>query len=195
MLSIFFTGSVRDYKRMRPVYANIIEIIKKLGAQLTWNVVESVDYLLRHNITELPVSHWQKLYKQLLRALQNSDLVILENSVSAFSTGYLTGVAISQKIPTLVLKQKQVKHTFKTSFLDGIQSPYLTSVKYNTLDDIYKAIKEFIQVNTSNVPKSFHLKLSPKEKRFVEKMAQQFGISKIRYIRKLINDAMIDSEL
>lgn len=192
MLKVFFTGSAREYSKMRPIYLEITNILQKLNTELTWQLVKSVDEKLNKSIHELTVEDWQEVYRNMANAMNMSDVVVLENTTSAFSTGYIAGVAISKAIPTLVLHNVNTQHTFKTSFIYGINSPYLTVEAYRTVNDLYLSIKKFVELYSQEKDtSSFHLKLSRPEKRFVDQMAKKLNISKIQFIRKLIKDQMI----
>ncbi len=191
MLKVFFTGSVKRYSESRPLYLKIINYLKQKGCTLTWNVVETTDSRIKAKITQLSISQWRTIYTDMIKSLKESDVCILENTTSAFSTGYLAGIALSFNIPTLVLFDQNSKHTFKTSFMHGILHPKLVVGEYRHILHLYKIIDEFLSLyeqeeNTIDI----HLKLTPNEKSFLDKTAKLMKTTRTALIRKLIRDLM-----
>ncbi len=192
-IRVFFTSSAREFKKYKSLYLLIREIILKLNGQLTWDFVKTVDERIKNNVTFISNQEWHSIYTKMYNALLESDIAIFENSVSAFSTGFLTGLAISNQIPTLVLVKQGLEHTFKSSFTEGIISKYLNVAHFRSTNDIYKIIKEFIEVYQDNKPtEDFHLKISRHEKAFIRRLSNELGITKIDLIRKFIKDNMVN---
>ena len=193
MLKVFYTAPSKQFESMQSIYTEIKRIlVERLNTQLTWDFVGTTLEKLRNNIRELSKEEWKKIYKGLIDALLEADIAIFENTISSFSTGYLAGVAISKEIPTLVLMDKKVQHTFKGSFIEGITSPYLTVVHYSSLNDLYNAIKNFVDIHSDpSKATSFHLKLTKSEKLFIDHMSQKLGVSKIDFIRALLAKEMM----
>ncbi len=192
MLKVFFTASVREYQKNKPIYLEITNILQRLNCELTWHLIDTVEQRLKNGQHELTQSEWKKVYKDMENALVSADIAILENTTSAFSTGFLAGIAISKAIPTLVIKSTNTVHTFKTSFIYGIDSPYFQVETYRNINDLYHIIKNFIEAySENNKTSSFHLKLSAPERRFIDQMAKKLGMTRIQFIRKLIKDQMI----
>ena len=191
MLRVFFTGSLKEYRKRRALYIEIINFIKQQGGILTWDVVQTTDKRLREGKTKLEIPEWRLVYNQMYEALSNSDICIFENTTSAFSTGYLAGIALSKKIPVLLLMEEGSHHTFKTSFAHGILNPYLVIGEYKTHLELYNHIKTFIRIYLSEEnTKEIHIKLTPLEKSFLEKTARAIGTTRTALIRKLIKDLM-----
>ncbi len=196
MLKVFFTGSLKEYRKRRTFYVDIINFIKQQGGVLTWDVVQTTDNRLRKGQTRLSVPEWRLIYSQMYEAMMDSDVCIFENTTSAFSTGYLAGIALSKRIPVLLLMKEGSHHTFRTSFTHGILDPYLVIGEYRNQLELYEHIKNFIQIYLSEAnSKEIHIKLTPLEKSFLEKIARNTNSTRTALIRKLIKDLMFSLRL
>ncbi len=128
----------------------------------------------------------KEIYQECMKALNEADLVIIEDTVSNFSTGHQITVALQRQKPTLVLRSVPKNQHFKNSFIEGIESDSLEVHKYDdsNLEDIIRTfIKKYENANQKN---RFHLVLSEVERKYLD--WAQFSKNKSR--TKLIRDAI-----
>ena len=192
-LSVFFTASARRFVEFEGVYSAITNTILRYGGTLSWRFVDTVRDRIRHNNYTVTKQEWREIFDRMYKALLASDVAIFENTVSAFSTGFLAGLSIANRIPTLVLIKQGIPHTFKTSFIEGITSEHLFVRYYRYSADLHKYIRNFIDLYSEETPTfDFHLRLSNKERTFIRRMARMLGTTQIGVVRRLIAERMLE---
>jgi NAD-dependent SIR2 family protein deacetylase len=128
----------------------------------------------------------KNVYKACIEAIKESDLVIIEDTVSNFSTGHQITLALQTKKPTLVLWNGEKHRQFKQMFIHGIDSDILQISEYTNenLEDIIRSfIHKYEKVHERN---RFHLVLNNVERNYLD--WAQFVKNKSR--TKVIRDAL-----
>jgi len=128
----------------------------------------------------------KQIYRACIQAIKEADLVIIEDTVSNFSTGHQITVALQNKKPTLVLWQGKKYRQFKQMFIHGIDSDILQVSEYSPeslLETIVVFIAKYENVSERN---RFHLVLNNTERNYLD--WAQFTKNKSR--TNLIREAM-----
>lgn len=140
--------------------------------------------------------HAEFIYKRVRRALEDADILILEDTVSSFSNGHLVTLALSRKKPILVLwndKHKKIKK-FKTNFIEGIESNYLEIHRYGE-DNYKKIIRAFInKYSNANEKHRFHLVLDEVERDYIDWAQYHKGKSRTKVIRDALRKELDSDE-
>ena len=114
------------------------------------------------------VSAIKLIYKACIKALKESDLVIVEDTVSNFSTRHQITVALQCRKPTLVLWQGSKYRQFKQMFIHGIDSDILQISEYDR-DGVNGLIQGFINKYENIHEKNrFHLVLTGVERQYLD---------------------------
>ena len=135
----------------------------------------------------------KEIYRACIEALNEADLVIVEDTVSNFSTGHQITLAILRQKPTLVLWHGQKHRHFKKMFIHGIESDFLETAQYdktNYREIIIKFIKKYEQIKQKN---RFHLVLNSVERKYLDWAQFHKEKSRTRVIREAI-EKIIDED-
>ena len=116
-MKIYFTCSTAEFFKYRNSYFKIRNHIISLGHTLTRDWLPHTEEALKQGRIDMTRSIKQ-IYQDCIKAIKEADLVIIEDTVSNFSTGHQITVALQSKKPTLVLWQG-VKH--RQFALEGVQ--------------------------------------------------------------------------
>ena len=94
-------------------------------------------------------------YEKTIKAIYEAKALIIEDTVSNFSTGHMITLGIQRNIPILVLHIKNKKDgIFKKGMLHGIKSDYLQISEY-TLKNYKDIIKAFIKKYEEHYKRTF----------------------------------------
>jgi len=135
----------------------------------------------------------KKIYRECIEAIKDAELVVIEDTVSNFSTGHQITVALQNKKPTLVLWQGRKHRQFSQMFIHGIESDILQVSEYdsNTLEQIISTfIEKYEDCNERN---RFHLVLNNLERRYLDWAQYAKNKSRTQIIRELLRKE-IDSD-
>lgn len=175
-LHVYFSASSSNLKKRKPLYSSIIESIRRLGVNLTYNWIADKEVLNSSGV-----------FEKALEGIKTAEVVIAEISYPSIGVGQQITLALNQKIPVIALYQKNEPKVSR--FALGMKSPYLTLKQYkiDNLDIILKksldeAIKKrFVKFNF----------ISTKEiNDYLEKMSSSLNISKSQFLRGIISDQM-----
>lgn len=183
-MKIYFTASTAEFNKYKDLYFQIRDLLISESHILTrdW-LSDAKDRIDQGKIDRTDI---KEIYKECMKALNEADLVIIEDTVSNFSTGHQITVALQRQKPTLVLRSVPKNQHFKNSFIQGIESDSLEVHQYDdsNLEDIIRTfIKKYENANQKN---RFHLVLSEVERKYLD--WAQFSKNKSR--TKLIRDAI-----
>lgn len=183
-MKIYFTASTGEYKKYRDLYYSIRNYLLEQEHILTRDWLPLTDERLRNGDTDL--LDIKEIYRLNIEALKESELVVIDDTVSNFSTGHQITLALQYKKPTLVLWQGEKFRQFKKMFIHGIDSDILQVSEYNqdNLKDIIRTfIRKYEKVHEKN---RFHLVLNNVERNYLD--WAQFVKSRSR--TKVIRDAL-----
>jgi hypothetical protein len=143
------------------------------------------------NITE--VRNIKQIYRDCIKGIMQSDIIIVEDTVSNFSTGHQITMALQRKKPTLVLWQKSKERQFNDSFINGIQSDLLEVHEYEG-DEYKEIIKVFVNKYADVKERNrFHLVLNNIERNYIDWVHLNTKKSRTQIIRDAINN-LIDKD-
>jgi hypothetical protein len=128
----------------------------------------------------------KEIYKYNMAAIKEADLVIVEDTVSNFSTGHQITVALQYRKPTLVLWRGEKHKQFKQMFIHGIESDILQVSEY-TDENVMKIIRIFIE-KYENVDERnrFHLVLNNMERQYLDWAQHSKNKSRTKIIREAL---------
>jgi hypothetical protein len=165
-MKVYFSCSTGEYKKHRDWYYKIRDILLKEEHILTRDWLPLTDERIAKGDKEL--LDIKEIYKLNIEALKNADIVIIEDTVSNFSTGHQITLALQHKKPTLVLWQGQKFRQFKQMFIHGIESDILEVSEY-TDGNLHKIIKAFLRkYEKANERNRFHLVLNNVERNYLD---------------------------
>lgn len=192
-MKIWYGCTTAKYLKYREYYDSIRQYIIDQGHVLTRDWLPyftSSDPANRYKDKE----ESKREYQQVMKAVREADVQIIEDTVSNFSTGHMISMGILWKIPTLVLWLPDKEKYFNKNFIDGIDSEYLEVSEYN-LSNYQDIIRSFIyKYEHATERHHFHLVLDEVERRYLD-WAQYFSNrSRTNVIRSALRRMVDDDE-
>lgn len=187
-MKIYFTCSTAEFKQYRENYWAIRNYLVDNGHILTRDWLAEADGRLKAKQTEL--GDIKEIYKACVQAIREAELVIIDDTVSNFSTGHQITLALQLRKPTLVLWQGGKHRQFKHMFIHGIESDILEIAEYNG-NNFSKAIQAFIsKYEDTNERNRFHLVLNGIERNYLDWAQYVKGKSRTKVIRAALDEIM-----
>lgn len=191
-MKIYFTCSTAEFFKYRESYFGIRNLLISGGHTLTRDWLPHTEDALKQGRLDM-TRNIKQIYQECIKSIKKADIVIIEDTISNFSTGHQITVALQNKKPTLVLWQGKKYRQFSQMFIHGIDSDILQVTEYepNELDEI---INTFInKYENASERNRFHLILNNVERNYLD--WAQFTKNKSR--TKVIKEALkgiIDSD-
>ncbi len=183
-MKVYFTASTAEFQKYRDTYYGIRNYLIAQGYVLTRDWLPHTEKRLLKGVKD--VSDIKKIYRECTQAIKEADLVIIEDTVSNFSTGHQITLALQNKKPTLVLWQGKKHRQFNQMFIHGIESDILQVSEYSA-SSLIDTIELFIAKYENALEKNrFHLVLNNVERNYLD--WAQFNKHKSR--TRLIKDAL-----
>lgn len=183
-MKIYFTCSTAEFSKYKKDYFTIRNYLVEQGHILTRDWLPKTQKRLDDN--DVAVNDIKEIYTACIQALHEADMVIIEDTVSNFSTGHQITVALQRSKPTLVLWQGKKHRHFNKTFIHGIDSEYLEVSEY-TNDSLYSIIQQFInKYQDSEVKNRFHLVLNNVERTYLDWIQYNRSLSRTKAIRQAI---------
>lgn len=191
-MKVYFTCSTAEYVQYRQRYHEIRNLLVREGHVLTRDWLSEVDKRLATGHTEL--TDIRRIYQACVAAIKEADIVVIEDTVSNFSTGHQITLALRTRKPTLVLWQGKKHRQFNQMFIHGIESDILQVSEY-TPEDLQVIIKTFI-AKFANISEEnrFHLVLDGVERRYLDWVRYRTGKSRTKVIREALRNQLDNDE-
>lgn len=190
-MKVYFTCSTAEFDNYKDDYYAIRDFLVSQKHILTrdW-LIETEKRLMsgKKDIKDI-----KEIYKACITAIREADIVIIEDTVSNFSTGHQITLALQMRKPTLVLWQGKKHRQFNQMFIHGIDSDVLEITEY-TKDSLKKVMQTFIHKYEEISEKNrFHLVLSNVERAYLDWAQFVKGKSRTKVIREALR-SVIDKD-
>jgi hypothetical protein len=180
-MKVHFGGSGTGLKKMEVKYFLIRKALKKLGCSLTR------DWLSPAVIKKTPST--EVAFRETIKAISNSDAVILEGSYDTSSVGKQLILALNLELPVLILYYKKLNEKSSLDkFIDENSVKHIKKAVYTgkTLKTKLSDFLDWAGKNTKIV--RFNLELERRLDNYLKGKAQRNKTSKSQEIRNLILD-------
>jgi len=186
-MKVYFTSSTAELQKYRENYYAIRNYLVENGHVITRDWLPPVEQKMLRGETELDI---KTIYKGCVEAIRTADLIIVEDTVSNFSTGHQITLALRFSKPTLVLWQGPKHNKFNQMLIHGIDSDILEVSEY-TLDNLHGIMQSFINKYENSAEKSrFHLILRGPERNYLDWAQFVKGKSRTKVIREALREQM-----
>jgi hypothetical protein len=186
-MKVYFTSSTAELFKYSENYHAIRNYLVADGHIITRDWLPRVEQEMRSGMVELDI---KKIYKGCVEAIRQADLIIVEDTVSNFSTGHQITLALRYRKPTLVLWQGKKHHPFNQMLIHGIDSDILQVSEY-TMKTLPDVMRTFINRYEDSHEKSrFHLVLNGAERNYLDWAQFIKGQSRTKVIRDALQEAM-----
>lgn len=185
-MKIFFTASTAEYARCRDRYYAIRNFLIAQGHVLTRDWLPLVDERLKQQGQDL--TDVKEIYRTNMQALRDAEVVIVEDTISNFSTGHMITVALQLRKPTLVLWKGGKHRLFKQMFIHGIDSDLLQVSEYDEhlVKSVISVFLEKYDDASAHERNRFHLVLNNVERQYLDWAQHVRSESRTRVIRKAL---------
>lgn len=164
-MKVYFSCSTAEFAKHSADYYAIRDYLVGSGHILTRDWLRKTEEHIQKGNKELDI---KKIYRECVEAIRDAELVIIEDTVSNFSTGHQITLALQLRKPTLVLWQDKKHRHFNQMFIHGIESDLLQVAEY-TSSNLDAILQTFINTYEDKPEKNrFHLVLSGHERRYLD---------------------------
>ncbi len=190
-MKVYFTSSTAELLRYRAYYYAIRDYLVAHGHVITRDWLPRVEQQVIHGDKDLDI---KKIYAGCVEAIKKADVVIVEDTVSNFSTGHQITLALRYRKPTLVLWQGPKHQKFNQMLIHGIESDILQVSEY-TLNNLHDTLHTFIAKFACADEKSrFNLILNGIERNYLDWAQFVTGESRTKVIRQALRDTIDHDE-
>lgn len=191
-MKIYFTCSTAEFNKYRDNYFAIRNFLIKEKHILTRDALLHIEERLQSG--DVVLKDIKDIYKACVNAIKEADSVIIEDTVSNFSTGHQITLALQMRKPTLVLWHEKKHHQFKHMFIHGIESDMLQISEY-TNKNIEEIVRRFINKYENIQEKNrFHLVLNNSERMYLDWSQFVKHKSRTKVIREALKTALDSDE-
>lgn len=187
-MKIYFTCSTAEFLKYKDDYFAIREHLVKTEHILVRDWLPHTEERLLKGDTD--IKDIKEMYKSCINSIKESDIVIIEDTVSNFSTGHQITIALQYKKPTLVLWQGKKYRQFKQMFIHGIDSDLLEVKEYEK-ENVNEIIDIFLSKFENFAEKNrFHLVLNNVERLYLDWAQFVKGKSRTKVIRDALREVI-----
>jgi hypothetical protein len=184
-MKIYFTASTAEFNKYKKIYHQIREFIIDDGHILTRDWIPKAEKRIDAHQKEL--YDIKEIYKATIEGINDADLVIIEDTVSNFSTGHQITISLLRQKPTLVLWSGEKHKHFNQMYIHGIESEGLEIIKYDAAN-LNSILRNFInRYKNFNQKDRFNLVLNGAERDYLDWKHYSSGISRTKLIKELID--------
>lgn len=191
-MKIYFTASTAELEKNASLYENIRTYLLESGHILTRDWLLRAKQRMLNKVTD--IYDIKEIYQACMKAISEADLVIIEDTVSNFSTGHQITIALQQKKPTLVLWQGKKHKHFNQMFIHGVESEFLEIYEYtskNLTDILQLFIRKYSHFSARN---RFHLVLNAAERQYLDWLQFTKHRSRTKVIRQALQTEIKNDE-
>jgi len=180
-MKIYFTASLRGDKGH---YKKIVAYLEDLGHTVASDHVLKLDSDFVDNVDD---DYRVKYYRDMLKTISGSDIVVAEVTESSTSIGHEVTVALEKGKPVIGLCYRDdVPTIFK-----AIRDEKFIIVSYDELDSsLERALKRAIKKAQKTVDIRFNFFISPEIARYLDWLSKYKRIPRSVYLRDLIENEM-----
>jgi hypothetical protein len=168
----YFSATSPKNAQKRSQYFEILQIIKKQGGLISYNWLE-----------DKVVLNPDQIYDKSLKGIKGADLLVAEISSPSTAVGQQISLAISWKIPVIVLYKKD--NIRISRFTLGMESSYLYTYKY-TQSELTEILKKGIERALKKKFVKFNFIATKDISGFLEKDSNARNISKSELLREIV---------
>jgi hypothetical protein len=175
-------------------YLPITKAIQELGHEIPEDWLSRVKRLesVRNN-EPLNFEGIERLRREGLRAIETTDLLIAEVSLSSVGVGYQIAKALELKKPVLCLYTPELTQEMPSQIIMSESSALLTVKKYN-LDNIKKVLSGYFKNFRKGNLLKFNFIISPEIMRYLDWKSRNGKLSKSEILRELVTEKVISSD-
>ncbi len=186
-MKVWFGATTLKFKEYKNYYQLIRQHLVNRQCTLT------DDWLAKHGkwLEDNPYAtrDIKNIYQKVIDAIDSADVSIIEFTVPNFSTSHQITYSLSKRKPTLVMRL-QKDNTFTDSYIEAMNSPYLTVLKYD-LSNYKNIIDDFLNyMGSEKSVGRYNIMLSKEQKHYLDWASKKYKQSRSELLRKLIDSTI-----
>lgn len=189
-MKVWFGCTTAQWRNYKKYYFNIRDYLKKLGCVILFDWLDDADKFYQ---TDYKIRNINRIYRKVVRAIDAANAIVIEYTVPNFSSSHQINYSLFRRKPTLVMRLHKDNPRFADSYIEAIDSDYLTIKEYN-LHSYKKIISEFIGMSKiGKGQRRYNVVLGRKQKYYLDWASSIYGQSRSKIVRNAI-DKTIDKD-
>jgi hypothetical protein len=184
-MKVYFVGSVSGKEKYESNYQRIVDTLKK-------SAVSVIEFTLKPTVTYIHgLSDEDKVdhYKEVLKAINDSDVVLAEGSYPSFGVGYEISLAIEKGKPVVVLYEEG----HSPHLIEGLKSEKLLVIKYK-LNELESVVEDSIEYAADVQDTRFNFFISSKHQNYLDWIARVRKVPRAVHLRRLLERDMASNK-
>lgn len=184
-MKIWFGATSAKFMEYKDVYKSIRNYLVKKGNIILDDWLDCVEERLKKNPGGS--RNIKKIFKGVLAGIGQADISIIENTVPNFSVAHQIVYSIMKHKPTLVMWQKKDNENYSDSYLEALESKYLTIKQYNmsNYQDILNEFLGFSKIEFGQ--KRYNIVLENKQRFYLDWAKSFYRKSRSEIIRNALD--------
>lgn len=184
-MKVYFLGSISGKKRYLENYRQIVEALKELKVDLTENTLKPTETYIQSLDDEGKIDY----YRQVLKWINEADVVVAEASYPSIGVGHEISLALEKSKPVVVLYEGgDAPH-----LLEGMQSEKLTVLEYK-LDEVKQVVKDAIDYASEQMDTRFNFFIAPKHQNYLDWISRNKRVPRAVHLRRLLERDMAQNK-
>ena len=183
-MQVYFIASSRLVAKNKQIYERMYRTIgaeHKMVSNKVWQWIKKGVA----DLSEATIETKKDNYQKTIKAINKSDIVVMEISGHSMSMGYILSQALEQNKPVVVLYKKGMERIF----VRGIVNSKLILAEYDQ-QNLEKVIREAIDRVKGLVDVRFNFFVSPRILNYLTWVSEKRRIPKAVFLRHLIEREM-----
>jgi len=183
-VQVYFIASSRLVAKNKQIYERMYRTIgaeHKMVSNKVWQWIKKGVA----DLSEATIETKKDNYQKTIKAINKSDIVVMEISGHSMSMGYILSQALEQNKPVVVLYKKGMERIF----VRGIVNSKLILAEYDQ-QNLEKVIREAIDRVKGLVDVRFNFFVSPRILNYLTWVSEKRRIPKAVFLRHLIEREM-----
>lgn len=191
-MNVYIACSSKNFKDFFAYYKEIRnEVIRQghtIPADWLGRLIKKTESGKNNDTASIP-----NLKEEGIKAIDESDCLVAEVSISSSSVGYQIGHALSKRISTLCLYSKNFGEKKAPQILDVSETSILKVEEYDN-KELHNILKSFFEDISSTKLIKFNFIVTPEIERYISWGAAKNKVSKSEFLRQKVIDELIKKD-
>lgn len=184
-MNIYISVSISVSDESKSSLRKLATSLKAQGHKVNdYRLSEDFKYKVQYSDHEMA-----EYYKNMMNAIKQCDVMIVDISSRSSGVGYEIGVAITEKKPILALFSGS-KEAHSSLSLASNPSKYMSVKNYGTDESLLKLTEAFIKDAQKKIDTKFILIISPQIDKYLEWVASERRKHKAQVVREALETQM-----
>jgi nucleoside 2-deoxyribosyltransferase len=184
-MNIYISVSISVCNESKDALRNLAKELKARGHKINdYRLSEDFQYKVQYSDKEMG-----EYYKNMMNAIKQCDVMIVDISSRSSGVGYEIGVAITEKKPILAVYSGS-KEAHSSLSLASNPSKYLSVKNYTSDKSLLSLSEAFIKDAQQKIDTKFILIISPQIDKYLEWAASERRMHKAQVVREALEAQM-----